>query len=54
MAEQTSTERFVEKIANKKRKRIEEKPSKIWFFILYNLHDFDNVFSDKRRKRIRK
>ena len=51
MAEQTSTDRFVKKIANKKRKRIKEKRSKI-LFILYNLRYFDNVLSDKRRKRI--
>ena len=52
-AEQTSTDRFAEKNANKKRKRIKEKWSKIQLFILYNLHDFDDMLCDKGRKRIK-
>ena len=52
-AEQTLTDRFAEKDPNKKRKRIKEKWSRIQFFILYNLHDFNDMLCDKGRKRIK-
>ena len=43
---------LLKKMANKKSKRIKEK-CKMPLFILYNSRDFDYVFSDKRRKRIK-